>query len=359
MVLALLVFVFTGCDSNEESTPPVDDVVVIGTQVEKDFLNTGQFGVSATPLSAEGRGIISNDVKGEVTISGPNSSALVAKSNGSINGTVKIERLNRVSGDPLAVVVDIDDSGSMGSNDPDDDRVTGAQAFVDEVSANASNWEIAMARYSGSTPALNLNYTDMLLDFSNDVQALKDSAANVESSGGTPTYESLAELLIYSESERPKSNHEKAIVLLSDGNPNSIALRDSVCNDANRKESPIYTIGLGPASDVSPASEQSQFAINEMRAISDCSGASYAGIDPSDATASSEEIYRAIATAASQGSIIFTIEIDPTALQNHFNPGDLLTGSINLTAGGQSAGGDFSFTVPDPNASLNYKYTGE
>jgi hypothetical protein len=195
----------------------------------------------------------------------------------------------------------------------------------------------------------------MLLDFSNDAAALRDSAELVRASGGTPTYESLAELLVYSEDQRPAASFQKAIVLLSDGSPNSLALRDSVCADAQRKESPIYSIGLGPASDLSPPNEQSQNAIDEMRSVSLCTGAAYAGIDPDDAAASTDRIYRAIATGTSQGSILFRVSIDPTALQQHFSPGDILRGTVELTAGGQTAGGDFSFSVPNPMTRATYR----
>jgi len=360
MLLALLVFVFSGCDSNDSSAPPVDEVVVIGTQVENDFLNSGEFGLSATPLDESGTGIISDEVKAEVSVNGPGTSAaLSAKSDGGLSGQVTLQRLNDASGNPLAVTVNIDGSGSMNSTDPQRLRVDGAKAFVDQLESAGVNYEVAMATYDGETPSLNLSETRMLLDFSNNATALKDSSDLVESSGTTPTYESLAELLIYSEDQRPASNHEKAIVLLSDGAPNSTALRDSVCADAQRKESPIYSIGLGPASDLAPAAEQDPSAIEEMRSVSRCSGGAYAGIDPDSAAASTDEIYRAMATGTSKGSIVFLVSFDPADLQQHFSPGDRLTGTLSLTVGGQTAGGDFSFTVPDPGASLNYQYTGE
>ena len=351
VLLGLTVLFSYGCDSNSDSTPPIDDVVVIGTQVTSDFLNTGEFGLSATPLDEGGAGIISGDVSGTVTIEDPASgAALVAKSDGALNGTVTLERLNEASGNPLAVVVNIDGSGSMASTDPERLRVEGAKAFVDQLDTSGDNYEVAMATYSGSSPDLGLEETRMLLDFSNDAAALRDSAELVRASGGTPTYESLAELLVYSEDQRPAASFQKAIVLLSDGSPNSIALRDSVCSDAQRKESPIYSIGLGPASDLAPATSQSQSAIDEMRSVSLCTGAAYAGIDPDDAAASTDRIYRAIATGTSQGSILFRVSINPAALQQHFSPGDILRGTVELTAGGQTASGDFSFSVPNPTA---------
>lgn len=351
ILLGLAVLFSSGCDSNSDSVPPIDDVVVIGTQVTNDFLNTGEFGLSATPLDAGGAGIISGDVQGSVTIEAPGGAALRVKSDGGLDGTVTLERLNEASGNPLAVVVNIDGSGSMTSTDPERLRVAGAQAFVDQLETSGDNYEVAMATYGGRSPALGLAETRMLLDFSNDAAALRDSAELVRASGGTPTYESLAELLIYSENERPAANFQKAIVLLSDGSPNTTVLRDSVCADAQRKESPIYSIGLGPASDLSPTTEQSQTAIDEMRSVSLCTGAAYAGIDPDDAATSTDRIYRAIATGTSQGSILFRVSVDPTALQQHFSPGDLLRGTVELTAGGQTASGDFSFSVPNPAAS--------
>lgn len=348
-VLALCAMTLAACDSNEDSVQPVDEVVVIGTQVNSDFINTGEFGLSATPLDAEGQAILSEEATGEVTIDAPGTTnALQAKSDGGLNGTVTISGINTASG-PLAVTVNIDGSGSMSSNDPNRARVDGAKAFVDQLESSGEDYEVAMATYAGFNQNPPLSFTSLLLDFSDDAQALKDSSELVRASGSTPTYESLAELLIYSEDVRPQSNYEKAIVLLSDGFPNSTALKDSVCNDAVAKSSPIYTIGLGPASDQSDSLSIDPAAVQEMQSLASCTNGGYQGIDPDDILGSTREIYQRFATGTAKGSVVYRVQVDPTALQQHFSPGDLLSGTLTITSGGQSAGGTFSFRVPDPN----------
>src|SRR5699024_3124103 len=146
--------------------------------------------------------------------------------------------------------VDIDGSGSMGSNDPQRLRVSGAKDFIEKVSQSKlpNGWSISIFSYEGNPNKPFLNNSELLSPFSNDINALKTATDGVEGSGGTPTCSCFLGVFSYSEDNKPHDSNERAIVLLSDGYPNSTALRDSVCQVAKKMESPIYTIGLGPAS---------------------------------------------------------------------------------------------------------------
>lgn len=343
-------FLLAGCDSGGEEEPEVEEVIIVGTQVEQNFLSTGEFGLSATPLDLDGNSILNEDLEAEATLSTANGSGTSAASTNAVGQvelqvTVTSERVNTPSDDPLAISVNIDGSGSMYSTDPDSARIEGAKSFIDEVNSRVSEWEAAMFTYPGN-PSTGFSNVELLQDFTNDASSLKASTDAVEASGGTPTYESLAEILIYSEQERPATSYRKSIVLLSDGAPNSTALRDSVCSDANRKDSPIYSIGLGPASDVSDSPIPS--AVQEMRSIANCTGGAYAGIDPNDIQGSTQTIYNSIGTAASLGSVVFRVQVQSGLDQ--LTPGQRLNGTLTITSGGTSATGNFSFAVPLPSS---------
>jgi hypothetical protein len=226
--------------------------------------------------------------------------------------------------------------------------VSGAKSFVRVLDQRASAWEAAMFQYRG-TPNQAPDSTqffdvELLEDFTDDVTALQNAADEVEDSGGTPTYGSLAEILTYSEAQKPFSSFRKAIVLLSDGEPGDEFLREDVCEQADSLDSPIYSIGLGPASDISQSPSQS--AIDEMRAIANCTNGAYAGIDPTDVDSSTAVIYNAIATATSLGNVVFNVQVQDPNLSQLAPPGTRINGTLTITSGGQTASGNFAFTVP-------------
>ncbi len=349
--LVVLALVLAGCDSNDDDEQTVDEVVIVGTQVEDTFLQTGQFGLSATPLDVDGGSILRDDLDAEVELETDDGSGSLEVV---LTATVNVGNVNQPSADPLAVSVNIDGSGSMNSNDPGEARIAGAKSFVNVLDQRATSWETAMFEYRGSPnqapDGTQFFDVELLEDFTDNVTALESAADQVSASGGTPTYESLAEILVYSEGQKPFSSFRKAIVLLSDGQPNSTALRDSVCNDATRKESPIYAIGLGPASDIDRF--PSQNAIDEMRTIANCTNGAYAGIDPADIDSSTTVIYNGIATATSLGNVVFNVQVQDSDLSQLAPPGTRINGTLTITSGGQTAGGNFAFTVPSPSNPL-------
>lgn len=354
LTVALLCVFVVGCDSSGSSggEASVDRVAVTGTQVSPDFQNDGKFGVSATPLDGGGNGIISNNLKTSVKIEHNPASGTKAHTD-SIVAQVTIDSTNDASGNDLAIPIVLDGSGSMGFNDPDSLRVDGANAFVDALNTGGASFESAVFEFPGFSSDPSFASTDVFAGFTSDVDSLKRGIAMVEASGGTPMYPSLAEVLIYSENERPNANYQKAIVLLADGSPSSTMLQDSVCTDARRKNSPIFGIGLGPASDLSDSFERDGEAIAEMREVSSCSGGAYQGLSP-DSLEAVEEAFTAAAAGSSQGSVNFGVEI--VSGLSEIAPGDIIRGTLTVESGGSSANGVFTFSVPNAATSSNKSF---
>lgn len=364
LTLALLITFVAGCDflGSDDEEPAADEVVVVGTQVGDDFQDTGEFGLSATPLDEGGSSILSEDVDADVEIEDPEgdgTSTATAKAH--IEASVNVNRVNEPSDDPLAVSIDFDASGSLASSDPDKIRIDGGKAFIDELEGIGRNYEASIFEYSGSctpTPQSPFSCSNLWQDFSDDAVALKDAIENVGASGFTPTYGSLLEVLGYSEAERPKESYEKAIVLFSDGQPTDtdlIARRDSVCDvEIPDKESPVWAVGLGPGSD-HPDANTDPSAVREMNRLASCSdqGGAYIGInpDPDSARQSIEDSFSNFATASAQGSITFDVQI--TSGLDAFNAGDTVTGTLRVTSGGNTVEGSFSFRVPQADNSTN------
>jgi hypothetical protein len=351
---ALLIVVGAGCDSSGSggNDPEVKSVAVTGTQVPTNFQQNGEFGVSATPLDGGGSGIISKNLKAEVTIERNPSTAGVKQSQ-PIVASVVVNSTSGPSSNPLAVPIVLDGSGSMGWNDPNELRIDGANAFIDELDDGNVNFEAAVFEFPGSnSPDPAFGDTDFFAGFTSDVDSLKNGTAKAQASGGTPMYNSLAEILAYAEDEKPQTSFRKAIVLLADGQPSrSGVTRDSVCTSANDKNTPIFGIGLGPASDLSdsPNSE----AIAEMRGISDCTGGAYQGLSK-DADDAIQQAFAAAATGSAQGSVNFSIKIESGLDQ--FVKNDIVRGVLTVTSGGSSADGTFTFRVPDAATSSSRSY---
>jgi hypothetical protein len=240
----------------------------------------------------------------------------------------------------------------MSSSDPNRLRVDGAKEFVDELDSRGK-FVSAVFEFPGfNSPDPTFGNTDFFAGFTNDTDSLDNAIEKAEAGGGTPMYSSLAEVLIYSDTVRSSANYQKAIVLLADGQPNSTALRDSVCRDSQRKNSPIFGIGLGPASDLSDS--PSPAAVAEMRQISSCSGGAYQGLIP-DSLEVVQQAFSAAATGSSQGSINYGVEI--TKGLSELQTGDTIRGTLTVSSGGSSSSGTFTFTVPSASSSSRaYRY---
>lgn len=348
---SLVALLFVGCDlfGDDNGDPSVDTVVVVGTQVGADFLNTGQFGLSATPLDADENSILSSDVGVEVAIQTPVS----------VSPASEFENIDEPSGNPLAVPIDFDESGSLSTSDPDRDRVEGGKEFVDELERQGIDYESSVLGYAGlCTPADSpsdagdFQCSRLLQGFTDSPSELKNAVEQVSAGGGTPTYGSLLETLEYSENQRPTSNFEKSIVLFSDGQPNDNNLqarKDEVCNEAGptQKDSPIFAVGLGAGSDQSPVADET--AVQEMNEIANCSNGAYTGIDPENPRQSARDIFSDFGIAVSKGTLILTVTVNSNL--GDFNEGDIVEGTLTIESGGTTAEGDFSFRVPAVNTS--------
>jgi hypothetical protein len=129
-------------------------------------------------------------------------------------------------------------------------------------------------------------------------------------------------------------------VLFSDGQPSDTFRRDAVCAEAVRLDVVVHSIGLGPASDIA---ENDPGAVEEMRAIANCTGGAYAGIAPGGST-TIDAVYQALATATSQGSLTYTVRMSGEGFEG-LASGDRISGRFRIEGGGEEAEAPFQFTV--------------
>ena len=126
-LFALFCVPFAGGCSPDDSAAneAVDSVIIVGTNVTKKVYETGEYGLTLLPRDAAGAAVLSDGLAIDVSITSP-------------PGLFTSEVLTThcaaaVPGAGLSVGVIIDDSGSMGSSDPQLRRRDAAVAFIDAV----------------------------------------------------------------------------------------------------------------------------------------------------------------------------------------------------------------------------------
>ena len=135
------------------------------------------------------------------------------------------------------VVLVIDDSGSMGSNDRYDRRLTVAKTLIENL-PNGS--KIGLVRFDGgyNTKALTATLTtdrEYVKGYLND--------STFRSSGGTDMYKGISKAFpLYQTSD---SGVLKVMIVLSDGQTGDSGMHSSTVKTAVEKGIKIYTVGLG------------------------------------------------------------------------------------------------------------------
>lgn len=169
-----------------------------------------------------------------------------------IAGVAEVELEPVGISNPLSVAITIDQSGSMiglGVNpvpsDPNDERVTQSQAFVDRMGATD---EATIIRFQGQAGAV---FT--VQGFTSDKNALKSALDTLRTTegGNTPLYDAMIKS-VNDLATRP-ANRTKAVMVLTDGRDTTSAQTSAQAITAARNASiPIFVIGLGNPND--PAS---------------------------------------------------------------------------------------------------------
>ncbi len=310
----------------EEALPEIKEVVIVGTEVPSDFSTTQRFFLRVIPIDENKEAYLSNELLPIVSL----------QNLASVTTSTVISEIIEPSGKPLAVALDIDASGSMSTTDRSNSRLKGAKAFVNVLSTNAPGFSATVYEYSGSS-------ANKLQGFTNNVDSLNRAIDMIGSNGGTPTYISIQQILAVLENDKPADQFERAIVLLSDGQPNNSDLRSETCRKATEAKVPVFSIGLGPASDILTSGGG---AIEEMRAIASCSGGTYAGIDPSNVDSSAVVIFNNIGLATALGSVTLTVQlgnVDTASLPT----GTIVQGELVISNGkSDSLPASFTFRVP-------------
>ncbi len=317
-----------GCvEFESERSEPIEavaDLQIIGVTPSSNFGQDGRAELALLPKNSAGEVVTDGDFDVEVKVEQIGSFVVEGT-------TVQIEgyQVTEPRQETLVFALDIDCSGSMRDNDPARLRVQAAGDFVDMVHGYQPNAELGIFTF-GSRAQAPFSHTEMLQDFTTDSDATKQSLSDVYAHGKTPMYESTYELLTYLNDARRTADYQPILVLFADGHPNGKQLSSAspVIAHANTLGIPIYSVGLGPASQTSRYAEPK--AVEIMQDLAYSTGGVYAA-----ATDASElsQTFTNLGEGLSEGHLVVSLVIDPTP-----PPGTWVAGTIEVN-GASSAWG--------------------
>ena len=135
----------------------------------------------------------------------------------------------------VEIILVMDDSGSMESNDRRNSRLSVAQTLIDNLPKDS---KVGVVKFESRTSLLTKKLTT-----DRDKAKSYLTTQHFFSSGGTYMYSAIRQSLTLFESEDDRIL--KMMVVLSDGDTADTRMHNSVITDANNAGVKIYTVGLG------------------------------------------------------------------------------------------------------------------
>ena len=294
-LLVLAAAVMLGCSLFQA---PLDDVKVLNASFDPDFSKNGIINLSVIPVDSEGRALTWIDSVSAVAKYGFEEENLDADQE---------DRVEPSSKDPWAIAIDIDSSGSMGSNDSQRLRVDASKLFVKNILNAKSSSEFNIYDFGAGSTTGYTNTRKLTADWTSDEYEIDTAINKVVASGSTPLYESVLEVLEDVNTDKSSSSWQRALLVLSDGSPSSTTYCSAVYSYAQANKIPVNTVSLG-----SGTYEQT------MSDLAQETGGIYAGA--TDA-ASLSDAFEAISLGTSEGYLVYTLKFK--------DPEDLLSSSAS------------------------------
>ena len=318
-------------DSSGPEAPEVTDLKVSGIRVDEvRFRQNGEFELGLLALDNAGKSILNQNADISATLTEVDGASPTGYSIASVGASAESPQ-NK----PTFAAILLDNSGSMSSSDPNEMRADAAQLFWEAVlPVNSANRVSFLDFGAGSTDAFS--YTRLLQTWTADQSALEAQLAEVGPFGGTPLYESVEETANWIASSTTASSTNRVLLVLSDGQPNSTAQRESAIAAANAAGITIHTVGLGPASDA--ASNYSTAAVAAARELAERGGGVYSSATDAFALAS---IFQTLAQVSGQGQLVGVFKVSPTPPS-----GSRVSGTVTVGSGGGTASANWSFIAP-------------
>ena len=289
-----------------------------GYTVERDGAGnpTGNVDLNVSALDGSGEPIDGEITTGAVTVqvtSAPGSRTFIPNQAYAGTATVKVDiELEEV----ISAVIDIDQSGSMRTTDPERKRVDAAKAFVNRTKEQD---RVAVMTFSGTGEGLRAS--TLLQDFTND-KALSGTAIDkVGQRLETPIWDSTLDTLdVHADDPGGIAGASRVVVLFTDGQRRGgVANFDEALGAAQESGVKFFTIGLGAGA--------AQIDLTELQRLAEATGGTFANVANADELDTLfEKVFNAI-----RASGVITLKITPTP-----PAGSLVTGTVEFTVNGRT-----------------------
>lgn len=207
----------------------------------------GTFELSVSPLDAEGNLLFENIGIENFSFAPIQVVDLMAPEMPVASGMATPDSVEAILpgelGSGVNVAILLDSSGSMGWNDPTEQRVLAAKALVDILRPED---QAAVFDFGSYNHTSGFSVTRLLQDFTSDHALLYQAIDQVQADNGTPMYESLEETIAFiGNSGLPNL----ALLVLTDGEAHDEYLFPNVVSQAQGIGLPLFVVGLGTGVD--------------------------------------------------------------------------------------------------------------
>ena len=316
---------------NDSASAPPDPrgirKVLVGVQADPTTLHaSGEFVLRLVPLDGKGDPVLSDGLEIAPKVTAPTTQSLPPIATA----------VQRPDSRPLAAAVSIDDSKSMQRNDPTNQRAQAAQRFWTEVLSARSDNQVALVAFGGEQPTAPFTRTVLLQSWTSDQSALASAVTQLTASGQTYLYQSTAEVAPWVTATRPDASYRHALLLVTDGLPTDSLQADAAIQAAVGAEIPVFTVGLGPASDESGSIDTR--AVERLRTLANATGGVYAGVENNAVLSTT---FQSVGKLTTEGALLVTVRMTPAPAA-----GTAIKGAVRVGNQYGSASADWSFTAP-------------
>ena len=317
IIAIALLPVAANCRLIEDDFGPPDLSLIVGLRIDSaTFRSAGQVILELIPINRAGETFVADSWDITVSLERP-TDVLIG---GDTNWVQLADPL------PRAAAIHVDDSPSMRTNDAEGFRATAAQAFwTSFLGTNPANLA-ALTDYGWprDSATLGFNSTRLLAGYTADRARLDGVVDSIRHSvnGSTRLYESALEVLQWTDTVIAPT-YERVLIMLTDGQPitDDTIFRDQMFAAALDQNVRVFAVGIGPASDQGPSSNDSAVAV--VRELAARTGGIYTG------TSSASQllpVLTALATVSTDDQLLVLLTLDPVP-----PPGAVLDGTVRIS----------------------------
>jgi Mg-chelatase subunit ChlD len=315
----------------DSSSAPPDPLgirtVLVGVQVDSAALrDRGEFTLRLVPVDGRGQVVLTDGLTVTPSVTAPTAQPLPPVA----------QRLQLPDTRPVAAAIVLDDSKSMGDNDPTGQRTAAARAFWQELLVARPTHQVALLSFGGDRATAPFARTNLLESWTSDTTRLASALGRLAPAGSTYLYESTAEVTPWVNSSRPVAAYRRVMLVVTDGLPTDSGSAALAIQSAAAAQIPIYTVGIGPASSESAASNQT--AVERLRELANETGGVYAGVENNAAL---KTTFRSLAQLATEGALLVTVRMSPAPAA-----GTTVRGTVRVANSISGASANWSFAAP-------------